>query len=222
MRKKCFFRLFRIDAKHRNKKSEAKRKWNEAKTKRKKRKKLPSFSLRNEAKRKQKTAILFASKRNEAKRKRKTAIIFTLKWNRSEFCSLRCKKNEMKRKQNKKKSKTSKRKRKEWNLGQFVKNRRKILRLVFYFFMSVPSMVKKAKKRLFHFASKRNEKIGSETNNFCKQNKAKIRTINFASVGSEKFEAKKSENKICIFHVSVRNACETDLVLLWSEKIFFC
>jgi hypothetical protein len=39
---------------------------------------------------------------------------------------------------------------------------------------------------------KRNEKIGSETKNFCKQNKAKIRTVNFALVGSEKFEAKKS------------------------------
>jgi hypothetical protein len=54
------------------------------------------------------------------------------------------------------------------------------------------------KKRLFRFASKRN--------------KAKTRSINFALVGSEKFEGKRSEKKI--FRVSVRNACETDLVLL--------
>jgi hypothetical protein len=47
-----------------------------------------------------------------------------------------------------------------------------------------------AKKRLFRFALKRNEKIGSETKKFWKRNKAEIRSINFALVGSEKFEAK--------------------------------
>ncbi len=42
---------------------------------------------------------------------------------------------------------------------------------------------------------KRNEKIGSETKKLFKQNKAKIRSINFALVVSEKFEAKWSEKK---------------------------
>jgi hypothetical protein len=54
MRKKCFFRLFRIDAKRRNLKR------NENGTKKRK---------QNE--KKQKTAIIFTSKRNEAKRKQK-------------------------------------------------------------------------------------------------------------------------------------------------------
>jgi hypothetical protein len=62
----------------------------------------------------------------------------------------------------------------------------------------------KAKKHLFRFTLKRKEKIGSETNKFWKRNKAKIRSINFALVGSEKFEAKRSK-KINFFHVSVRN-----------------
>jgi hypothetical protein len=35
----------------------------------------------------------------------------------------------------------------------------------------------------------------SKKKNFWKRNKAKIRSINFASVGSQKFEAKKSEEK---------------------------
>jgi hypothetical protein len=42
----------------------------------------------------------------------------------------------------------------------------------------------------FRFEAKR-----SETNKFFKRNEAKIRSINFALVGSEKFEAKKSEKK---------------------------
>jgi hypothetical protein len=71
MRKKCFFRLFRIDAKHRNLKRNEngmKRKQNgkEARTA------IIFASKRYEAKRKQKTAILFVSKQIEAKRKRKT------------------------------------------------------------------------------------------------------------------------------------------------------
>ncbi len=86
----------------------------------------------------------------------------------------------------------------------------------------------KAKKRLFRFTLKRNERIGSETNKFWKRNKAKIRSINFALVGSEKLEAKWSEKKRkknLFFHVSVRNACETDLVSLrfaLKRKFFFC
>jgi hypothetical protein len=69
---------------------------------------------------------------------------------------------------------------------------------------------KQSKKSLFCFALKRNEKIGSEMNNFWKRNKAQICSINFALVGSEKFE----ERSEIFFYVSVRNACETDLVLL--------
>jgi hypothetical protein len=52
----------------------------------------------------------------------------------------------------------------------------------------------KAKKGLFPFTLKQNEKIGSEmkrNKKFWKKNKAKIRCTNFASVGSEKFWAKK-------------------------------
>ncbi len=52
-KKKCFFRLFRIDAKRRNLKR------NENGKKRK------------QSEKKQRTAIIFASKRNEAKRKKK-------------------------------------------------------------------------------------------------------------------------------------------------------
>jgi hypothetical protein len=40
---------------------------------------------------------------------------------------------------------------------------------------------------------KRNQKIGSETKNFWKRNKAKICCTNFAPVGSETFKAKRSE-----------------------------
>jgi hypothetical protein len=60
-------------------------------------------------------------------------------------------------------------------------------------FISFRFEAKQSKKRLFGFALKRNAKIGSETKNFWKRNKAKIHSINFALVGSEKFEAKRSE-----------------------------
>jgi hypothetical protein len=79
-------------------------------------------------------------------------------------------------------------------------------------FISFRFEVKQSKKCLFRFALKRNEKIGSETKNFWKRNKAKIRYINFALVGSEKFEGKRNET--FFFHVRMRNACETDLVSL--------
>jgi superfamily II DNA or RNA helicase len=88
MRKKCFFRFIRIDAKRRNLKryeKGTKRKQNE----KKERKTAIIFALkRNEAKRKRKTAISLASKRNEAKQKRKNAIIFASKRNGSKIFSL--------------------------------------------------------------------------------------------------------------------------------------
>ena len=88
-------------------------------------------------------------------------------------------------------------------MGQFVKNRRKLLRLVFYFFMSIPSMVKRSEKTFisFHFEAKQSKKtfisfcFEAKTKIFWKRNKAKIRCIYFALVGSEKFEAKRSEMK---------------------------
>ncbi len=48
-------------------------------------------------------------------------------------------------------------------LGHFVKNRRKILRLFFSFFMSIPSMVKRSEKTfiLFRFGAKQSEKTFS-------------------------------------------------------------
>ncbi len=67
--------------------------------------------------------------------------------------------------------------------------------------------------------TKQNEKIGSETKNFWKPNKAKLRCTNFASVGSEKFEAKRSKKTFffreCAKRISFR------FVSLWSEKFFF-
>jgi hypothetical protein len=60
-------------------------------------------------------------------------------------------------------------------------------------FISFHFEAKQSEKRSFHFALKRNKKIGSETKNFWKRNKAKVRSINFALVGSEKFEAKRSK-----------------------------
>jgi hypothetical protein len=57
--------------------------------------------------------------------------------------------------------------------------------------------------------------------NFWKQNKVKKRFLNFALVGSKKFEAKGS--KIFFVCVIVQNACETDLVLLHfalKQKLF--
>jgi hypothetical protein len=60
----------------------------------------------------------------------------------------------------------------------------------------------------------RNKKIGSETEDFWKRNKAKIRWIKFALVGSEKFEAKRSEKKQQKNSRDRANACETDLISL--------
>jgi hypothetical protein len=53
--------------------------------------------------------------------------------------------------------------------------------------------------------------------NFRKRNKVKIQCIDFALVGSEKFEAKRNEMKrkfFDFFQVSLQNACETDLFSL--------
>jgi hypothetical protein len=70
------------------------------------------------------------------------------------------------------------------------------------------------------WSENKTKKKQSETNNFLKRNKAKICSINFALVGSEKFEAKRSEKNFFFAW-----ACETDLVSLrfaLKRKIFFC
>jgi hypothetical protein len=138
----------------------------------------------------------------------------------------------MKRK-NDKEAKTSKRKRIKWNSGTICKETKKKLRSVFTFFKSIPREVKRNEKNVYFISlrretkqknvylvsllseTKKSEAKWSETKNFWKQDKAKIRCINFALVGSEKFkqkEAKWSEKKN--FCVSVQNACKTDFVSL--------
>jgi hypothetical protein len=177
----------------------------ENKTKKKQKIAIIFASKRNNAKGKRKTPITFASRRNEAKQKRKKAIIFASKRNERKIVSLRCEKS------------------------------------VFFACFRIKSETKmklsenKAKKRLFRFALKRNEKIGSET----KRNEAKRK--NYESETERKYallislwseaknskrnEAKRSEKNVVFFHVSVQNACETDLVSLrfaLKRKIFFC
>jgi hypothetical protein len=200
-KKKCFFRLFCIDAKRRNlKRNEngTKRKQNEkskklpsfllrSKMKRKGSKKLPSFSLRSEMKqngseklpsfslRSEMEANFFrfhTKKWNEAKTKRKRSENFNAKKGKSEI------------------------------LGQFVKNQRKIWSLVFYFFMSIPSMVKRSEKTfiLFRFEAKRKIFV-SET----KRKKALFISLWSEAKNSKRKKAKRSEIKICFFTW----ACET-------------
>jgi hypothetical protein len=158
----------------------------------------------NKTKKKQKTAIIFALKRNGSEKLPSFSLLSKIKRNESEklpsfllrskmeanfFALMR--KNEIKRKQNEQEAKTSKRKSiKSEILGQFVKNRRKLFRLVFYFFMSIPSMVKRSEKTfiLFRFEAKQSEKTFIS---FCFEAKRKDRKQN------EKFlEAKQSENTL--------------------------
>jgi hypothetical protein len=87
---------------------------------------------------------------------------FEAKWKQIFFSSMQ--KNEMKRKQNEKEGKTSKRKRIEWNSGTICKESKKNIRLVFYFFMSLPSMVKRSEKMFisFGFEAKRKDRKRNE------------------------------------------------------------
>ncbi len=172
--------------------SETKMERSENKTKKKRKIAIIFASKRNKAKRKRKTPIIFASKRNEAKQKWKNTNIFASKRNGNKICSLRCEKS------------------------------------VFFACFRIWSERKmklsenKVKKRLFRFALKRYKKTGRKTKKFWKRNKAKIRSINFAMVGSKKFKAKWSE----IFFFTW--ACETHakrisfrFVSLSSKKFFF-
>ncbi len=87
----AYFRLFRIDAKHKNLKRNEngmKRRQNEKDAKNCNYFRFEAKGSKTEAK----TAIIFASKRNEAKQKRKNAIIFASKRNGSKMFSLRCEK----------------------------------------------------------------------------------------------------------------------------------
>ncbi len=110
-------------------------------------------------------------------------------------------------KKNKKKVKTSKQKRIKWNSGTICKEMKKNIKTDLSSLYLV--LLKEAKKRLFCFSSKWNKAknvyfalLWSETKNFWKQNKAKIHSINFALVGSEKIWSEKMQKK---FQVSVRN-----------------
>ncbi len=69
-------------------------------------------------------------------------------------------KNEIKRKQNEKEAKTSKWKRMKRNSGTICKESKKSIKLVFYFFMTIPSMVKRSEKTFisFHFEAKQSKK----------------------------------------------------------------
>jgi hypothetical protein len=128
--------------------------------------------------------------RFEVKRNETEAKSFSLRWEKSAFfaciASMRNLKiwSETKMKRNEKRRKRSK------NCHHFCFE------------------TKQSKVRLFRFALKQNEKIGSETKNFWKRNKVKIRCTNFASVGSDKYAAQRSEKK------NLTRACETDLVSL--------
>jgi hypothetical protein len=82
--------------------------------------------------RSEKNAFIFASKRNEAKQKRKNAFIFASKRNGSKIFSLRCEK------------------RVYFRLFSHLKRNEN------------ENKRKQSEKRLFRFALKRNEKIGSE------------------------------------------------------------
>jgi hypothetical protein len=70
---------------------------------------------------------------------------------------------------------------------------------------------------------KQNEKIGSETKNFRKQNKAKIGSINFALVGSKKIKekkAKRSEKKKNKISLECAKRISFHIVFLLRENIF--
>jgi hypothetical protein len=89
-------------------------------------------------------------------------------------------------------------------------------------FISFRFEVKQSKKCLFRFALKRNEKIGSETKNFWKRNKAKIRYINFALVGTEKFEAKRNEMFFSREHAKRMRNGSRFASFCFETKNFFC
>jgi hypothetical protein len=139
-------------------------------------------------------------KQNEKEAKTAIIILFETKWSETEvnffrfdakkvfFLHLNRNENEMKQKQNEKEAKTIKRKRIKSNSGTTWSFSFSGLYLLKW---------KEAKKRLFHFASKRNkakivyfvslwsetkksEAKRSEKKNFRKRNNAKIRCNNFA------------------------------------------
>jgi hypothetical protein len=86
-------------------------------------------------------------------------------------------------------------------------------------FISFRFEAKQSKKTFISSRFEAKRKNRSETTNFWKRNKVRIRSINFALVGRTKFDAKRSKK------VSVPNQCETaDLVSLrfTLKEIFFC
>jgi hypothetical protein len=63
--------------------------------------------------------------------------------------------------------------------------------------MSIPSIVKRSEKTFISFEAKRKDRKQNEK--FLKAKLSEICSINFALVGSEKFEAKRSEKKNYFF-----------------------
>jgi hypothetical protein len=146
----------------------------------------------------------------------------------------------MKRK-NEKEAKTSKRKRIKWNSKTISKETKKNIKVGLSVFQVYTLWSEKKQKNcLIRFASKQNkaknvyfvslrsetkksEAKWSDTKKFLKRNKGKIRCIDFALVGSEKFEAKRSKMKWKqFFFVSRERAKRISFcfVLLRSENIF--
>ncbi len=144
----------------------------------------------------------------------KTAIIFALKRTGREIFFVSMRNNEMKQKQNKKEVKNSKRKRIKWNSGT-------ILRLVFKFFMSTPSTVKRSKTTfisfrfeakqsektffLFRFEAKRKDRKWNEEKQKCFGSKTKRKYALLVLLWSEAKNSKQKEAKTKIFMW----ACET-------------
>ncbi len=149
----------------------------------------------------------------------------------------------MKWSENKTKKKQKRRGEKGWSeiLGQCVKKRRKILGLVFKFFKSIPSEVKRSEENVYfvllrretkrknvYFVSlwsdtKKSEDKRSETKNFWKQNKAKYAVL--ISLWSEAKNVKQKEaKKRKFFFVWAREThvkrISFRFVSLWSEKSF--
>jgi hypothetical protein len=123
----------------------------------------------------------------------------------------------MKRKENKREAKISKRKRIKWNSGTICKEMKKNIKVGLIDFQvntwwSEKKQNNVSEKMLFRFASKQTKKSEAKKwmKNFFKRNKAKIRCINFALVGSEKFFFPHERAKRVSFRFEANNFfCET-------------
>jgi hypothetical protein len=101
------------------------------------------------------------------------------------------------KRKNEKEAKTSKRKRIKRNSRTICKETKINIRSVLQFVKSISSEVKRSEKNVYFVSlrseTKKSAAKRSERKNFWKRNKAKIRCIDFALVGGEKFEVKRNE-----------------------------